>query len=237
MEHTKINLVFDIDDTMYDLMGPFKKAHEKVFADKTDADSAELFKNSRVYSDIILEQEKKGNIRREDTFYERLRMTYQDAGLKISRAESDRFEAEYRYCQTVIHMFDFMPEVLDYCRKEKIPSAVLTNGNHKGQWRKVSALNLLKWFTPDQIFISGDIGYHKPDVRAFRTLGERMHFLPEQTWYIGDTYESDVVGASRAGWRTIWLNHRLRACPDRESLADKELTRGEELLSCIDSLR
>ena len=58
-----VNLVFDIDDTMYDLMEPFKKAHEKFFAGRVSMDSTELFQKSRVYSDIILAQEKEGKIR------------------------------------------------------------------------------------------------------------------------------------------------------------------------------
>lgn len=231
-----MNLVFDIDDTMYDLMEPFKKAHEKFFAGKIPTDCSELFRKSRIYSDIILAQEKKGKIRKEDTFYERLRMTYQDAGLDITREESRRFEAEYRHGQTVITMFGFMKDVLDYCKEAKIPIAALTNGNHEGQWRKVEALNLRRWFLPEQIFISGDIGYHKPDIQAFRAVGKHMDFSPECTWYIGDTYESDIAGASRAGWRTLWLNHRMRPCPDKISAADKELNRGEELLPFIRSL-
>ncbi len=236
MHNRKLNFVFDIDDTMYDLMEPFKKAHEKFFAGKTIADSTELFMKSRIYSDIILEQEKEGKISKEDTFHERMRMTYQDIGIEISREESGLFETEYRYNQTVIEMFDFMEAVLDYCKETKIPSAVLTNGNHKGQWRKVEALHLQKWFAPEQIFISGDIGYQKPDVRAFKIIEERMHFLPEHTWYIGDTYESDIASASQAGWHTIWLNHRNRACPVPHSKADIELKEGIDLLPLLRSL-
>lgn len=232
----KINLVFDIDDTMYDLMAPFKKAHEHFFADRVSADPMELFKKSRIYSDIILEREKNGEISSRDSFHERLRMTYQDVGLNIKREESDEFEAKYRYYQTNIEMFDFMRKVLDYCKEADLPIAVLTNGNYKGQWRKAEALNLQKWFSPEQIFISGELGYHKPDVRAFQAVGERMHFQPEKTWYVGDTYESDIAGASQAGWHTIWLNHRMRACPDKNCIADKEISSGKKLLHLLRSL-
>lgn len=132
----KLNLVFDMDDTMYDLMEPFKKAHEKLFAGRVSADCTELFMKSRIYSDIILEKEKDGKIRKEDTFFERLRMTYGDAGLVINREESEGFEEAYRYYQTKIEMFDFMEEVLDYCKRQKIRIAVLTNGRSEGQRRK-----------------------------------------------------------------------------------------------------
>lgn len=231
-----IYLVFDIDDTMYDLMAPFKKSHDHLFAGRVNADTTELFKKSRIYSDIILEREKNGEIPSTDSFHERLRMTYQDVGLKITREESALFETEYRYYQTKIEMFDFMRDVLDYCKEARLPIAVLTNGSYKGQWKKAEALNLQSWFSPEQIFISGEIGYHKPDVRAFQAVSERMHFLPEQTWYVGDTYESDIIGASQAGWHTIWLNHRMRACPEENCIADKEIHEGIFLLPLIKTL-
>ena len=52
-----MNLIFDLDDTLYDLMGPFELVHKKLYADKTDADCTELFIKSRDYSDEIMEAE------------------------------------------------------------------------------------------------------------------------------------------------------------------------------------
>ena len=46
---TTMNLIFDLDDTLYDLMGPFELVHKKLYADKTDADCTELFIKSRDY--------------------------------------------------------------------------------------------------------------------------------------------------------------------------------------------
>ena len=65
-----MNLIFDLDDTLYDLMGPFELVHKKLYADKTDADCTELFIKSRDYSDEIMEAEIKGEIPHEDCFYE-----------------------------------------------------------------------------------------------------------------------------------------------------------------------
>ncbi len=225
-----MNIVFDVDDTMYDLMEPFRMAHERYFADRTMADCAGLFDQSRIYSDVILEQERQGIVRSEDAFFRRIQRTYQDAGIDVTREESDRFEQEYRYWQSRIRMFGFMKDILDYCRKERIPMAVLTNGNSEGQRKKTRALGLNRWIEEDRIFVTGEIGYHKPDIRAFRAVEERTGFGPRDTWYVGDSYESDVEGASRAGWHTVWLNHRKRPCPSLNSLAEVEVKEGRELL-------
>lgn len=233
MSDKKVNFVFDLDDTMYDLMQPFKKAHEVLFAERFPADCTELFQKSRIYSDILLEQEKEGKIAKKDAFYERLRLTYGDAGFMVKREEGDRFEAEYRYYQTQIELFDFMEEVLNYCKEAKTGLAVLTNGSGEGQRRKAAALKLQRWFQDEWIFPTGEIGYHKPDVRAFKEVEKRMDFLAEDTWYIGDTYESDVAGAKAAGWHTIWFNHRGRRCPARVSEATEELNSGKALLPVL----
>ena len=59
------------------------------------------------------------------------------------------------------------------------------------------------------MFISDVIGYQKPDVRAFQTIQKIMNLNPEETWFVGDTFEVDVVGAKNAGWHVIWFNHRI----------------------------
>lgn len=221
--------IFDVDDTMYDLMWPFRKAYEQILSGRTKTGCEKLFQRSRIYSDVILQKEKQGLIRPEDAFYERMKMTCEEAGFSISREECDAFEREYRYYQSRIKLYDFMRDILDYCREKGIPTALLTNGNRRNQGRKLSALQLERWFEPDKMYISGDLGYHKPDVRAFQKIQECLRILPEEAWYIGDSYESDIVGAHSAGWHSIWLNHRERECPDSRSLADMEVRDGEEL--------
>lgn len=79
------------------------------------------------------------------------------------------------------------------------------------------------------MFISDVIGYTKPDVKAFETVQEKMKLDPEETWFIGDTFEVDVIGAKNAGWRVIWYNHRNREMPEREIKPDIEIRSAEEL--------
>ena len=60
------------------------------------------------------------------------------------------------------------------------------------------------------MFISDSVGAAKPDVKAFYTVQKEMKLDPEETWFIGDTFEIDVVGAKNSGWHVIWFNHRNR---------------------------
>ncbi len=49
------------------------------------------------------------------------------------------------------------------------------------------------------------VGIEKPDRRIFQMACDAMGVAPEETVYVGDTYEVDVVGARQAGIRAILL--------------------------------
>ena len=223
-----MNLIFDLDDTLYNLMGPFELTHKQLYADKTDADCTELFMQSRVYSDEIMEAEKAGLIPHEDCFYERIKRTYYDVGIDMSREDAETFEQLYRAFQKEISLSDSVKSFLDYCKEKNIFMAILTNGRPKPQYAKVIALDLHRWFDDDHIFISGGIGYQKPDSMAFQYIEKAFSLNPEETWYVGDTYEADIIGANGAGWNTVWFNHRNRECPEKNR-ADVTIKTIEEL--------
>ena len=104
------NIIFDVDDTLYNLMEPFQKAHEELFAKKTDAECEELFKASRIYSDEAFYMVRDGKLAKEDEFAYRIIKTYGDAGITVSREYAKQFEERYRYYQKHIH-------VPEKCRK------------------------------------------------------------------------------------------------------------------------
>lgn len=165
-------IVFDVDDTMYDLMWPFYKAYEQVLADRTTAGCEELFLRSRINADIVLEKEKQGLIKPEDAFYQRMKMTCEDVGVSIAREECEAFEKEYRYFQTRIELFDFMKEILDCCREKQISIAFLTNGNRRDQGKKYlsciwnNGLKRTKCLSPEK---SGIINRMFVHFRRFRS--------------------------------------------------------------------
>ena len=231
-----MNLIFDLDDTIYNLMEPFQIAHETLFSDKVNVDSTEVFMQSRIVCDDILTKEKAGLIPPEECFYQRMKILYGGYGLEVDRETVEEFEKIYRREQTQIKPYDTMMEILDYCRDKNITRAILTNGREKNQRAKTNALGMNRWFSDDMIFISGAIGHQKPEPGAFLYIQEKMQLDPKETWYIGDTYDFDVEGAHNAGWKTIWFNHRHRLCPTTDNLADIEVRSSEELKQVIEDM-
>lgn len=229
------NIIFDVDDTLYDLMEPFEKAHKELMADRTDADCEELFKTSRTYSDEAFYMLREGKISKDEEFAYRIQKTYADAAVEVSKEEAKQFEERYRYYQKHIHIPEITKQILDYC-KENHNIGILTNGTTKNQGKKLKTLGLDHWLDPNTMFISDSIGATKPDVKAFHTVQKEMNLEPEETWFIGDTFEVDVVGAKNSGWHVIWFNHRRRSMPEGDIVPDVEVRSVEELFEEIKKL-
>lgn len=56
------------------------------------------------------------------------------------------------------------------------------------------------------VLSSGDLGIRKPDARIYSEMLERLRVTAGSTWYVGDSFEEDIVGASNAGILPIWLH-------------------------------
>ncbi len=228
-------LVFDLDDTLYDLSEPFRRAHRELFGDILGEECEELFRMSRIYSDEVLALEKEGKIASKDAFFLRIHRTYLDVGMDMDRVTADCFEEKYRYYQKHIVMPEDIKKMLDDCKEAGHTMALLTNGNLNGQGVKIKALNIRNWFAEENIFVSEITGFHKPAPGTFHYVQEHLGVEPQEIWYVGDTYEVDVLGGKRAGWNVIWFNHRKRPVPDG-NVADFKVTTAEELLEALRKL-
>jgi putative hydrolase of the HAD superfamily len=58
---------------------------------------------------------------------------------------------------------------------------------------------------------SDEIGYCKPDERAFGEALRQLGVIPREAAHIGDLLRTDVAGAKAAGMRAIWLNVKGQA--------------------------
>ena len=80
---------------------------------------------------------------------------------------------------------------------------LLTNGPSDIQWEKIRSLGFGHVF--DAIVVAGDVGIYKPDVRIFEMLLDRLEVRASAALFVGDIYETDIVGAHRVGMRTAWV--------------------------------
>lgn len=81
----------------------------------------------------------------------------------------------------------------------RYPLAAITNGN-----ADLSAIGLADRFRFS--LHASSFGTAKPAVDIFHAACEKLGLIPEQVLHVGDDPELDVIGASRAGLRSVWLH-------------------------------
>jgi HAD superfamily hydrolase (TIGR01509 family) len=96
--------------------------------------------------------------------------------------------------------------------KPLVRIGVVTNGLRAVQQEKLLVCKLEGLV--DFLLTSEEAGVKKPDPRLFLRALEQGNARCEETVVIGDSWELDVIGALRAGIRSIWLNRWQAPCPD-----------------------
>ncbi len=100
---------------------------------------------------------------------------------------------------------------LRHLRSVGVAVAVVTNNLRSEQEEKLRVTGL-KHFV-DHLICSEQVGVTKPDPRIFRVALRRAGAHPRTAVMVGDSWESDIVGAARAGIRSVWFHRDRRPLP------------------------
>jgi len=211
-------ILFDVDDTLYDASIPFCSACDKVFKEKYSIPSIDLFLAGRIHDIPVVD---------------RIRKAFSKFGIQITESEVMEFHEVYRGEQTKITLTEGMKNVLEFCRQEGIFTGIITNGFSRAQWNKVKSLHLEEWIPRSHIIVSGDEGVRKPAPGIFKLAEQRFGLDMKDTWFIGDTYATDICGAIAAGWKSIWLNRRQDILPDGKTSPDYTVSDEEGLINIL----
>lgn len=99
-------------------------------------------------------------------------------------------------------------KVLD-ALKGKYRLLLLTNGSPELQHTKLAMTpELVPYF--EDIVISGDFGKGKPDQEIFEHVLELLSVNKDEALMVGDNLMTDIIGASRTGIKTVWINHHQK---------------------------
>lgn len=112
-------------------------------------------------------------------------------------------ETVLSYFKTTAVKFPFSIPVLNSIRERGIKTGLITNGRHEIQTKKLERLELTDSF--DEIIISGDVPYEKPDKEIFLLMAEKLGVKPSEMMYIGDHPKFDVDGSRNAGCVPVWV--------------------------------
>ncbi|WP_317964286.1 HAD family hydrolase [Paenibacillus sp. CCS19] len=210
--HEIKHFFFDMDDTLYDQMEPFRMSliREGMWTDKEWAEFDRLFKRVRHHSDELWDDYVAGKMTLEETRRLRLILAFAEYDIKVSDELADRLQLAYEAEQRVIQPSAGIVPLLEAIRARGHDIGIITNGPVVHQTRKIDALGVRQFANEGWVFVSDALGMAKPDPRLFAEVNRRTGTKPENCIYIGDNWRNDIVGSCESGWSCVWLNNRGR---------------------------
>lgn len=142
--------------------------------------------------------DEQGNIKKKH-IWEMLENKY---GIVLPKEAPDRYWDARLWKYTVL--FDDAMDTLNYL-KEKYILGIITNGPSDGQRNKVKQSGVDQIIPMENVIVSGDYPFAKPDPRIFLEACHKLGVKPEESVYVGDIYANDVLGSYRAKMNPIWI--------------------------------
>lgn len=173
-----------------------------------DIDYSEFMKLYKKYDLYFWKKHDEGTITLDELRELRLIKALEHFGLNISREEANQyFESFFTKLLSSITVNRKMNELL-LTLKGRVNIAILTNGKTKEQNIKIDNLDIRSIFE-DNIFISQNIGYEKPNPKAFFNVAFELNVDPEECLFIGDSFKNDILGALNVNMSAIWLTDSI----------------------------
>lgn len=203
-------LLLDLDDTILD----FHKA-ERIALSKTirgfGLEPAEDVLN--LYHKINKwhwEQLELGTMTRDQVLVNRFGALFEKVGMTVDPAACAK---SYESNLGIGHYFLPGAEEAVKRLKEHYRLFLVSNGTATVQHSRLTSAGLYPYF--EQVFISQEIGYNKPEKAYFdRCFARIPGFDREKALMVGDSLTSDIKGGINAGLKTVWVNPAHKACGD-----------------------
>ena len=109
----------------------------------------------------------------------------------------------------------FLPGAEETVKKlhENYRLFLVSNGTAAVQHSRLTSAGLYPYF--EQVFISQEIGFHKPEKAYFdRCFARIPGFALQRALMVGDSLTSDIKGGINAGLKTVWVNPQHKPCGD-----------------------
>jgi HAD superfamily hydrolase (TIGR01549 family) len=226
-------VVFDLDDTLLDHQyssrcGLAALKQEYQFLRTVPLEDLEQ-ENFRLRNELHIES-MGGGLSLEQVRIERFRRLFRFVGVEVTTETAKTALVHFRRnYQTARRPIDGVVALLKKLRAI-VKIGVISNHMVQEQREKLSVCGIDRFI--DVLVVSEEVGFAKPDRVIFEVTLDRLNSTAAEAVMIGDTWETDIIGAHRAGIRSIWLNRYGLTCP-KPAMA-KEINSYEPLNSVFD---
>jgi 5'-nucleotidase len=228
-------ILFDLDDTLFDFQTTWDAVLKEMLAEHAltcDEDTKACFARFKKIGEetYVLYEQRTYTLEQ----YRNLRIiqTVESFGKQMADEEATAFNLDF--IQRYLESLQPRPEVLDVLQRlnERYVMGIVTNGPHDMQEGKIQRLGLREFFPPERVWISYEVGFAKPDPRIYQLAMDHFQVSPEEAVFVGDSWESDVVGPLQAGLQAVWLKRPGRE-PKSNHLPIAVITDLNELIDLL----
>lgn len=217
-------IFIDLDMTVLD----FKKAESEALKRtllkfKIEPDEEKIRSYSFI-NDMLWKELEKGLVTRDELQVKRFDIFLKKHGFFVNPADVNE---HYKRCLGQGHWFMDGAEELLKALYKKHRLFIASNGTKSVQTGRIESAGIKKYF--EDIFLSEDIGFDKPQTRFFDECFKRISgFDKSDAIILGDSLSSDIQGGINAGIKTCWFNPEKKDCGD--VLPDYTIFKLEEFL-------
>jgi putative hydrolase of the HAD superfamily len=205
-------VLFDIDDTLIDHSSAVAAGVSSLYAAIHPVVSQPAF--LATWHEAMRQQFPRylsGELTYQDQRRARLRQT---VSLELTDAQADELFDDYaRAYEAHWALFSDVVSCLDGLTEHRL--GIISNGYGFEQRRKLERTGIAERF--ETIHISSECGQPKPAAEIFHRACRDAGVAWRDAVYIGDAYETDALGARRAGLHGVWLDRTQSRRADHES--------------------
>lgn len=224
------HIIFDLDRTLWD----FERA-----ASETLADLFNLYLKSRcsvslehfvtVYKKInesLWDAYRTQQISKDLLRTKRFQITLNEIGVYDNLLGIKLGDLYVSIIANKVYLLPYAIELLEYLQP-RYSMSIMTNGFKEVQYPKIKQSGIGHYFS--HTFISEEIGFNKPDIRIFEYAIQTLGLIASEILFVGDDWEVDILGASRAGMDQVFFNpvqrkNKVNGLPTYSIVSLKELT-------------
>lgn len=206
-------IFFDLDDTLLD----HKRAEEhslKACCHELDMlmgiEADHVVQTYRSINGLLWDRYSKGELDR--ATLSRLRFEHTLNKLDLPEADHEAFRRVYM--SKYRHHWDWVPGAKSTWEKVRSqwPVGIITNGFSETQKEKFERFGFDQ--TAHSLVISEEIGVMKPHPDIFAHAADCAKVSPGNILFVGDSPQTDIVGAASSGFKTAWFNQHSHAGHD-----------------------
>lgn len=222
-------LWFDLDNTLLEFSNSSHKAFSALCKEIGLEEQEDSYATYHKINKVEWKRFEQGEITQDQLKHSRFQNYFDHIGFDFNGLSANGI-----YLKHIIEFpfyVDGVEDLLEHVHKSGYTSSIVTNGMKEVQRPRINKCGWDHYF--DHIFVSDEMGIAKPQVEYFNhCLKASGNPKKSDIIVIGDTLESDILGAKRAGITSCWINPNNNICPP-DLKPDYEIGSLKELLDII----